>query len=670
MDPNAQLLAYAEKALDGTTKKKNGDAYSPAEVDAIILRDTQGAFRNISELRQGTPEGLEEPSMGTETSPEEAAAYARINERGGNAITDFAKQALHGLSFGTSDEIRGGLSALTGGGYTEGRDRARQEIADNRLVNPGGSMAAEALGGMVIPGAGGAKIGQAIVGRTGQRALGAIGGGAAAGALGGGVYGAGEAEGGLAERATGAAVGAATGGVVGGVMGGGGALLGRVLERTPKVGRFLEGPDDMQAQANLRRGLEDAGIGPLGPGEIQRRVADIGPEAVVADLSRNLADEARGAANRAPTLRGKDGPLPGLFGRHADRGERLAQSLRRMTGLRGTFRRSVQDAELSKEAISAKFYGQLDEEYAGVMGPNVIDFLENDPFGVQAIAKRRTQPGSAFGPQDTERLGFNAAQEILWELADQATPAIKQGTRQLNDARGYARAHARLSEAMSLDYDGFSTAQSAFALAAERVDAHELGRKAMRDSPEDIVRALNDLGSDEARDAYRYGILDSFEAQLMEASGGGGTSNRIIRADNYTNTRQRIHAIADSDADFLQLVDKLDSEGLYLETASALGGNSSTTQQQQTVLNQLGASAKENLRRMLAGILGITPAERRKAAELLGQVLLTDGNAAAELLAQQMSFRTSIAAVGGGVAGTQVGGAAGAQVSSLFDTGN
>jgi hypothetical protein len=163
--------------------------------------------------------------------------------------------AIQGATFGYGDEMMGGAAALgaaaTGGNagdaYRQTTDAARSEMSANREAAPVASMMAEGLGGIALtpylPGGGFVANGTSRVGTAGRAAL--VGGGYGA------VVGAGEAEGGLGNRAVGAAIGAPVGAFLGAatptaietvVRGGRGAL--RVLSRavnSRNQGRELTG---------------------------------------------------------------------------------------------------------------------------------------------------------------------------------------------------------------------------------------------------------------------------------------------------------------------------------------------------------------------------------------------------------------------------------------------
>lgn len=204
MDPE-QLLAAALEALK--TKQP----------DAVLAR--------LEELGAPTEVKLKASAAAQEIA-RAADPQARLNERGGSAVGDFARQAAQGATFGFADEIAGMFSPEAGA-------RQRQATADLSELAPGASLASSVVGGLTLPGAGAlgglfgaskltAPIATAAAGRTVPNLLGR---GLVTGAGEGALFGLGEAEGNLTERlpeaGIGAAIGAATGMVPGMAVGAG-----------------------------------------------------------------------------------------------------------------------------------------------------------------------------------------------------------------------------------------------------------------------------------------------------------------------------------------------------------------------------------------------------------------------------------------------------------------
>lgn len=133
---------------------------------------------------------------------------------------------VQGTTFGWGDEMRGavqgGLAAMQGGDfgsvYDQTVDESRGALAHERNVNPVGSVGSE-IGGALATTYLGGKLLAPLAGAAGMTApatlLGRVVAGGVSGAGQGALYGAGAADGDIADRAAGAGLGALTGGVVG-----------------------------------------------------------------------------------------------------------------------------------------------------------------------------------------------------------------------------------------------------------------------------------------------------------------------------------------------------------------------------------------------------------------------------------------------------------------------
>ena len=175
---------------------------------------------------------------------------ATLSQRAGNArdqeqvksnrFDQIALNALQGITFGFGDELVGGAVGILSPNLTrqEGIEAARTGIAQSREDAPVVSFLAELGGGLLVPGGLGAKgvARGSTLGRQAGRAAGI-------GAVEGGLFGLGEGEGGIVERAPGAALPAAIGLAGGGLFGGAGALTQRVRRRptaAAQAGSVLE----------------------------------------------------------------------------------------------------------------------------------------------------------------------------------------------------------------------------------------------------------------------------------------------------------------------------------------------------------------------------------------------------------------------------------------------
>jgi hypothetical protein len=546
-------------------------------------------------------------------------------DRTGTPGGDFLRMAAQGATFGTADELVG----MFGGDTQASRERVRQ-IREKRPVE---SLVAEAAGGAVIPGIGGASLGGRVAGITGSRILGGVAGGAGAGMVAGGLTGAGEADSGLAGRILGGAAGAGVGAVGGAAFGAAGGAAGRAASR---AGVGLGEANDY-ARSRVVAALQQAGVDPE---DLLVHLDEIGVGSVPADLGENLGREARAAVNRAPALSAPGGPVADIRGRHADRGARISGELRAASGIGSTFDDSLRWAEQAREEVSRQVYQPLELRYPVVDGPNVTQALD-DPR-VQAIAR-------AVGVEEGAAPSFKQLQDMRGHLSDEIRRAVTAEGRVLPYQRGQAIEAARmLDDAIAQDVPEFGPAQQSWLIASKRVEAHELGQKFAFRTPRQIQDQLGQLPI-EAREAFRLGLLDAWENSLQMRRAGGTRAAQIL--DGGRSTQAQLRAILDSDDAFVRLMNGVERESRWTATFQTLRGNSTTVQQQQDVLAQLPRSMSQAVWQGVSSIFGLSDAQRVAAAELIGRTLLSEGPEAARLLTDELRIRHSMGAAFGAATG-------------------
>lgn len=179
------------------------------------------------------------------------------------------RTGAQGATLGFSDELRGlaeGAAALVPGGrspgeaYRGGRDAERQALGEFREDFPKSALAAEMIGGVVVPGVGfgasagraGAKMGLGQIVKQGAKI----------GGLTGAAYGVGSADDGIGDRIKGGLTGGLAGTVGGAVLplaiAGGGKVARNLAER---VGSSSRAPQSVQTWAAGSRAAGDADAG-------------------------------------------------------------------------------------------------------------------------------------------------------------------------------------------------------------------------------------------------------------------------------------------------------------------------------------------------------------------------------------------------------------------------
>jgi len=606
-----------ERLLEAARKAKAGGA-TDAQINASINRRTGGQYKDMAGL-------------------ESAITSDPLTGKGPSFGRDMLRSAAQGATFGFADELAGIGAAMVPGGRNrqEATAASRGRMERIREEHPVAAPVAEILGGLVVPGGTGLKVGKSVLRATGNRIAAGVAGGGVGGLLGGAVTGAGEADSDLSGRAAGAAIGGGVGAVTGGLLGAGGAAAGRVIER---AGGMM-GSARAHAGATLDRALGDAGI--FNPDEIAARVRGLGPGSVVADLSPNLGREARAAANQAPGLAAETGPIRNLERRAAARGERIAGDLRGSSGLTRTYEASLEAAEQALDDARVTHYRPLEDAFPVVDGANVRAALADSRI---APIVRQVAPDVAQGKRAPS---FRELQDIMMDAKDNMTAARAAGRPNASQKAG--EAFGLIEGAMKQDIPGFADAQDAYSIASRRIAAHDLGRKAAMKAPSDIRAEIAAL-PEEARDAFRQGMLDRFESQLRERTGGGGKAVSMINAG--TEMQDRLRQIVADDPGMQSLLSSLEREARWSRTWNALSGGSTTAQQTNDIFAQIPLSKQGIMTALMSNIVGLGANERIAAAEIIGRVLMSDGESAARIMAQEIGLRTSRAAIGGAVGGT------------------
>ena len=211
----------------------------------IEAADEATAIRGAQEWTAANPAQAPAPTTGPATPPaglkpgtREYADWAAQAARAGQQLPQVSNPAMtetqssildpfvQGTTFGWSDEMRGavqgGLAAMQGGDfgsvYDQTVDESRNALQHERNVNPWGSTGAEIGGALATTYLGGKALAP-LAGTVGLSApttlLGRVIAGGVSGGGQGALYGAGAADGDLADRGKGALIGGSIGGAVG-----------------------------------------------------------------------------------------------------------------------------------------------------------------------------------------------------------------------------------------------------------------------------------------------------------------------------------------------------------------------------------------------------------------------------------------------------------------------
>jgi len=692
----AALLALAGVERDillGRAEERLRTGGSESEVNAVIKKETQGFARNIEELRSWVERGKQAQTLAPPRPAGQAApsqekteaerrlfgrTYAALDAGQKPSVLDKMKDAseavvgqmAHGMTFGLAPDIVGMVSP-------EAEEKYRAQIQDFRTARPVASTAME-IGGAIPTGfVGAGKIAPPLLRLTGSPVAAATGAGVVGGGTAGAAYGFGESP---ENRLGGTLSGAATGAAFGGGLGFAGPAAMRTWAKIPKpefvkgTGELLQrlrapagipqsGPSSfapgvipspaaqVSAQRSLLRALQE---GDIDPTDLPRQVQNIGPDAVVADLGVGIAREGRAAINQAPRLSRVGGPVEALGQRVSSRGPRISEALRTAgnvpVGVTRTKLRNEAAAEMAE--VSQTLYQPLERLYPAIDNPRILGQMERlKPDVVEQLSPVLVPRGVKDALLKKDRpLSFKELQGVVRGLDDLAEAYSRGGhTGAARDVRKFLNGvedkqgnltQDGLKRAMKDELEGYGEAQARWSVIQRNEKAYEDGIKAMKGNwrPDRILEATDGL-SPEARNRFRFGMIDELETALGERVGGGGRASHLTNAD-YTMLA-RLQALAAGDDEFAELLATLERERVFTNTFSNLQGNSTTAQQALDVTGQVLLDIPDDKRALWLEIwqqvTGLTLDEQRQAATLLGDVLMGSGEEAAELLARDLS---------------------------------
>lgn len=375
-----------------------------------LIEDIERGFISMDQVQRGLREGTLDPRA-TEIALQQTGHAAP------GAFESATNSLVHGLTFGLSDEIRGGVGALTGRGYSAERNRQNRVLETGSAENPTASMIGNITGALVNPVGTGAKGLQALGGAGSRLAnlglrierapmpLQATIAGANYGAL----SGAGNAEDG--ERLAGAGVGGVEGAI-------GGLLFGGAVHGARRGWQAIRDTKPAAAGRIAYARIAEALSGQPRPGKAGMRytpeaaarelsVANArGTDAIAADLSPGLQAMAARAARR-PEIPASNQLIAQSEARAAARPAAMEQQIAQRFEDVGT----GTNATAAGAANTAARRGQGAADYDDVLNRQMVwnddleaFFTKNNPHVKEALnSAARTVRGQDIDPT---QLGF------------------------------------------------------------------------------------------------------------------------------------------------------------------------------------------------------------------------------------------------------------------------
>jgi len=323
-----------------------------------------------------------------------------------------------------------------------------------------------------------------------------------------------------------------------------------------------DGASTLLAEAMVREGLS--------PDDVTKRLAELGPEALPADIGNSFARLLRLAGNKIPRIEG-DAAIA-LNKRQAGQGERILKGFDQAAGRQSL---SVDDEIVRLNEFYGpeikKLYEQAGAESI-VISPKLKNIMEGDnTIGrSQNKVKRRLADRRAVGDKISN---IDLIDETKRELDDQIGKAIRQG--ESNQARNLVRLKNTMIEEADAQIPVYKHARDLFAGKAALENATEAGELFFKMKSRDVTDLVKNYSRSEKR-MYQIGakqaILDKIDTMQI-------TANGVKRMFGKGGDIKKLQALFDSPEEFKRFSDTLKTEADFTLTRQAAQGNSTTKKQ-------------------------------------------------------------------------------------------
>lgn len=625
--PDGTIIQFPDGTDDATIDRVMRQAFAPntATPEPEVPAERPQSQQLMDQYKQAEAAGdyetadrlLREASYAATqdgTAPDSVAfnpATGRMEDmdlRQGRGRLDAAAQGMgQGVSFGTMDEVVGGLYGMTGPGtYEQNRDYAlasmRSDLASARENHPVIAYGTEIGGGALSSIGGATALGVRAAPTLGRQSLQGAGFGAVEGAL----YGFGAGQGDFSDRASGAAKGALFGAAAGAaspyaIEGGrrafdyalGGPIASArsapsqvrasraVQSAVDRSGRSLDEIDAALRQASIE-GQPMYSVADATGYSGQRMLAGAartpgdGRQQIIEYLASRQDGQARrigGFLDEGLNAPRNTGNLPVIPGNNpADFTGMTAEQVRgRLTGARGRAADVAYDAARQgagpvdvRGALAA-----IDDRIGPMQGSGVTG------DGIDATLSRyrsrlASQPGGEAyqGASSVELSDFDRVLGVKQSIQDDIGAAVRAGRN--NEARELGRISAQLDEALEAASPAYRQANDDFARSSRVIDQIDAGTAATRPSArvDNTLSSYNALSMDEQA-AFRSGYADPIMGRLENAAPGVNNARPLLSE----GSRAELGAMA-RDPELLQR--QITRENDMFRTANAASGGSMT----------------------------------------------------------------------------------------------
>jgi len=323
-----------------------------------------------------------------------------------------------------------------------------------------------------------------------------------------------------------------------------------------------EGAGTLLAEQMVREGLT--------PVDVQRQLAELGPDAIPADLGNNFARLLRAAANKIPSI--ESTAATKLNARQQDQSKRLIEAFDDATG---TSQLNAAD-EITR--LNTTFKPEIDSLYdqARAKGLEFSDRLSSLLSGKSSLGKARQK--AEIRIEDKRAAGdeisnIDIIDATKQELDDQVNLAIRQGEN--NKVRDLVRLKRVMIDEADIAIPEYKQARDLFAGKVSLENAAEAGELYFKLKPREIDDLFSTMGDSEAR-MFKLGakqaVLDKIDSLPVNA-------DSIKRLFGKQGDVQKLKGIFNDDEAFKSFSDTLEREATFSLTRRAAQANSTTAKQ-------------------------------------------------------------------------------------------
>ncbi len=307
-------------------------------------------------------------------------------------------------------------------------------------------------------------------------------------------------------------------------------------------------------------GLDDAAA--------RARLAELGPEGMIADLGDNL----RGDLSAVTTMpgRGQTVGRNALRARDAGAGQRITADANASLGNAGDI---IADRAAYVQQRADAAQPLYDRAYAvPLQKTEAMDNVLKTPAGQKALRSAQRTAQNEGLPIDPAKLDVRGLDLVKREIDDQISVAQRAGKK--NEARVLTTMKNKLIEGAP---DEYKEALKAFSGPSGMIDALDNGRSVFQRSvhPGEVsaeVKALS--GAD--RDAYLQGARSALDEVMMNARNDGGAARAMFEKGA---NKAKLYSLLGPD-EAKRFLTALDRENTFAGTSYAATGNSVTAGRQ------------------------------------------------------------------------------------------